>query len=319
MTRVVFVGVATADVIAVVDHHPTADERIVADDLVHGGGGPAATAAVTAARLGLHTELICTVGSDARGHGIAAELAAEGVGTRHLHIDPDVRTPASVVISSLREGARAICTLPVPPLVLQPEAEAAVRKADWVHVDHLGWPAVAALLADVPPGQRPRLSVDDGNPVPSTLCRPADVQLYVPTVGRLAARYPDAAARAATPDPGAAEAGPGVTPAEAALLAAAGAQQVVATDGARGALGRDADGTVHRVPARPVQVVSTLGAGDVFHGALLTGIVRDLALPEAMAYAADVAALSCRAVDGRSAIPGHHEVTALSGDVKEFE
>ncbi|AXK33508.1 ribokinase [Streptomyces armeniacus] len=301
MTRVVFVGVATADVIAVVDHHPSADERIVADDLVHAGGGPAATAAVTAARLGLRPELVCTVGDDAQGRTVAADLAAEGVDLRHLHIDPGVRTPASVVISSRRETARAICTLPVPALELGPGARDAVRNADWVHADHLGWPAVAALLADVPPERRPRLSVDEGNPVAGPLCDPADVQLYVPTLARLTARHPDAAGS------------------EPALLAAPGAEQVVATDGARGALGRDAGGAVHRVPAPPVEVVSTLGAGDVFHGALLTGVVRGLPLPEAMAYAGEVAALSCRAVDGRSAIPGRHEVTAPSGDVKESE
>jgi sulfofructose kinase len=50
-------------------------------------------------------------------------------------------------------------------------------------------------------------------------------------------------------------------------------------------------------------VVSTLGAGDVFHGALLAQLVRDVPLPEALAAANEIAALSCRALDGRSAIP----------------
>ncbi|MFE9392467.1 PfkB family carbohydrate kinase [Streptomyces sp. NPDC006784] len=316
MARVVFVGVATADVIAVVDHHPTPDERIIADDLVHSGGGPAATAAVTAARLGLPVELVCTVGDDAQGRGIATDLAAEGVGLRHLRVDPDLRTPASVVLSSRRETARAICTLPVPPLRLPPEARAAVLKADWVHVDHLGWPAVAELLADVPPAKRPRLSVDDGNPTPG-LCRPADVQLYVPTVARLTDRFPDTAG--STPESGAPTDTSRVTAHEAALLAAPGAERVVATDGARGSIGRDSDGTLHRADAVPVDVVSTLGAGDVFHGALLTAVVRGLPLPRAMAFAGEAAARSCRAVDGRSAIPSRHELTAQSGEVKESE
>lgn len=317
MAGVVFVGVATADVIAVVDHHPAPDERIVADDLVHGGGGPAATAAVTAARLGLSVELVATVGDDAPGRGIAADLGAEGVGIRHLTTDARRRTPASVVLASRRETARAICTLPVPPLELPPGARAAVLAADWVHVDHLGWPAVAELLADVPAAKRPRLSVDDGNPVPGTRCRPADVQLYVPTAARLAERFPDAA-RDPLPTGTPADAA-GVTAREAALLAAPGAERVVATDGARGSVGRDGDGTLHRAAAAPVDVVSTLGAGDVFHGALLTAVIRGLPLPEAMAFAGDVAARSCRAVDGRSAIPRSHELAAPPGDVKESE
>jgi len=57
------------------------------------------------------------------------------------------------------------------------------------------------------------------------------------------------------------------------------------------------------VPAPAVDPVSTLGAGDVFHGALLAGLVRELPLEEALADANAVAAASCAALDGRSAIP----------------
>ena len=49
--------------------------------------------------------------------------------------------------------------------------------------------------------------------------------------------------------------------------------------------------------------MSTLGAGDVFHGALLSAICRGLDWPQALRQANDTAALSCRALDGRSAVP----------------
>jgi len=63
------------------------------------------------------------------------------------------------------------------------------------------------------------------------------------------------------------------------------------------------------VPGHPVEnVVSTLGAGDVFHGALLAALARGLELAEALAKANAAAALSCRALDGRSAIPTWEEL-----------
>jgi sugar/nucleoside kinase (ribokinase family) len=63
------------------------------------------------------------------------------------------------------------------------------------------------------------------------------------------------------------------------------------------------------VPGHPVgDVVSTLGAGDVFHGALLAALVRGLDLADALAKANAAAALSCRALDGRSAIPTWEEL-----------
>lgn len=84
---------------------------------------------------------------------------------------------------------------------------------------------------------------------------------------------------------------------------AAGAGLVVVTLGEEGAFGRTAASAV-RVPAHPVQVVDTVGAGDAFTAALLAWLVRggwfdrvrDLpqgALSEALAYAAWAAALTC--------------------------
>jgi sulfofructose kinase len=53
----------------------------------------------------------------------------------------------------------------------------------------------------------------------------------------------------------------------------------------------------------PIDVRSTLGAGDVFHGALLAGLVEERPLGEALDRASACAALACEALDGRSGIP----------------
>jgi sulfofructose kinase len=198
-----------------------------------------------------------------------------------------------VIVGAAGAATRVICTRAVPPLELDEAAAALVRGADWVHVDHLGWPAVVAALAGVPVRQRPRVVVDAGNPVPADradLCDPADVAVYAPTLERLHAQYggPDAAS----------------------ALAACPAPTVVATAGGAGAFGRGPDAAVHHAPGFSVpDLVSTLGAGDVFHGALLAAVVRALPLPAALRYANAVAALSCRGVDGREAIPSDDAVT----------
>jgi len=82
----------------------------------------------------------------------------------------------------------------------------------------------------------------------------------------------------------------------------------VVTRGARGCVAY-VDGETIEVPAHVgVDVVSTLGAGDVFHGALLACLARRLALRDALVHANACAALSCRALDGRSAIPTWDEL-----------
>ncbi|HZS23560.1 MAG TPA: PfkB family carbohydrate kinase [Gaiellaceae bacterium] len=87
------------------------------------------------------------------------------------------------------------------------------------------------------------------------------------------------------------------------------AKLTVVTRGADGCVAYTADGTID-VPGHPVDAVSTLGAGDVFHGALLASLQRGLGLRAALVHANACAALSCRALDGRSAIPTWDELEA---------
>jgi sulfofructose kinase len=61
-------------------------------------------------------------------------------------------------------------------------------------------------------------------------------------------------------------------------------------------------------PGFKVDVVSTLGAGDVFHGALMAQVVEGRPMAEALRRANAVAALSCLGLDGQSAIPTAQEL-----------
>lgn len=286
---VVFVGAATVDSIALVAGYPSADDRVVVEDLVFAGGGPAATSAVTAARLGVPAAFVGTVGDDEEGERIVAGLHAEGVDVSGVTRVTGRRSAASVIVVDRLQGTRAISARPGPPVDTGDGADL-IRGAEWVHADHLGWAAVRALV-DPASDSRPQLSIDAGNPVPGF--SPAGIDLYVPTIEALRRIHGD-------------------LPHDALLDAAldAGARRVVATDGARGSYGAEATGLRVHVPAAPADVLSTLGAGDVFHGALVAAQVRGMALEEALHYANTVAALSCSGLDGRSAIPSHDRVLA---------
>jgi sugar/nucleoside kinase (ribokinase family) len=49
---------------------------------------------------------------------------------------------------------------------------------------------------------------------------------------------------------------------------------VIVKCGAEGALALDPDGALHRAPARPVQVVDTIGAGDIFNAGVLAALAQ---------------------------------------------
>lgn len=298
----VFVGVATEDAIAVVDRYPGADERVIAEDVVFSGGGPAATAAVTAARLGVSAALVAVVGDDADGSRIIADLESEGVDVSGIQRIAGERSARSVVVISGPLKTRAISNRPGPRLYLQDNAVARglIEAARWVHVDQHGWGAVRSHLDEM--STPPRLSVDAGNPI--TNYRPAKTALYVPTRSALAERYCDS-----------------VLPNDIGSLllraVADGAQTAVATSGAEGSFAMTCERELMHAPAPSSPIVSTLGAGDVFHGALLAGLVHaergvlEGGFSQALAYATVVASLSCRGIDGRSEIPSHDEAMRM--------
>ena len=272
--QVVCVGLATLDTIFAVPRHPEADDRLVATALAVAGGGPAATAAVALARLGVEACFVGVVGDDATGIAIRDGLGREGVDVGEVAVVPGGRSPQSSIL--VGGDGRAIIHFPgtLPLLELSPRALARCREAAWVHVDHAGYRAVPR---DV------RLSIDGGNPIEGLDLD--GVALYGPTDVGLERDFGSA---------------------ERALEA--GAELVVVTRGAQGCAAYSRDGVVE-AKATPVEnPVSTLGAGDVFHGALLARLVQDAPLADALSFANACAALSTRALDGRSAIPTLQEV-----------
>lgn len=282
----VFVGVATLDAIALVDGYPGADERTVSSEIAYAGGGPAATSAVAASRLGITSAYVGSVGDDANGRAILAGLESEGVDVSGVAILRGQSSAASVVIVDRLNDTRAISTRPAPHIDIS-RGRSLMRSAALVHVDHAGWAPVHAsgLVRD---GQT--LSLDAGNDIDAF--SPSGVGLYAPTVVALRRRY-----------------GHDLDVAD--LLGRAveeGCDAVVATAGAEGSWARTADGSTAHAPSHAVEVLSTLGAGDVFHGALVAAVLRGLPLGQQLAFANIAAALSCRGLDGRSGIPRLAEV-----------
>jgi sulfofructose kinase len=291
---VVCIGIATLDAIALVDRLPAPGERLPAVEIRLAGGGVAATAAVTLARLGVPVAFIGRVGDDEAGRWIRAGLADSGVDVGGLRTVPG-RSPASVVLVDATGGERSLIpdVRGVPPISLTNADLEQCTAARLIHVDQTGYPVIAGLRER---GVRASVSLDGGNFLGEL--RLDLIDLYAPTERALLARYAGASLERALE-----------------LAAGEGPERVVATRGSRGAAGaeRGPDGSlIHEAaPAFVVPVVSALGAGDVFHGALLAALLDRRSLGEAMHFANAAAGLSCRALDGRSGIPTRREVERL--------
>jgi sulfofructose kinase len=287
--QAVCVGVITVDTVALVDRYPSEDERVIAHEIVRGGGGPAAVAAVTLSRLGIKTAIIGTIGDDADGKEVLRIFEKEGVDTSGVSIG-DTPTAGSVIVSSLERSTRAINTR--QPAIQAPANAAArelVSNAKWIHVDHVGINRLNEL--GISRGNGPLISFDAGYGVESF--DPIVVDLFVPTDRQMALRYPGVDLAVALENDS--------------LKAG---NTVVATQGSAGSSGFSPETGLVTASGFKVDVKGTLGAGDVFHGALVAQIIHGYPLQEALRRANAVAALSCLGLDAQSRIPTTTELDA---------
>lgn len=275
MAQVLCVGMATRDHIVLVERYPQANERVIAVQSISSFGGPATTAAVTLSRLGVSVAVSCVIGDDEDGRAILEMFAREGIETKNVVVDKSVRTATGTIVVSKSEQTRAIM---VQPHAVRPAKPADLSPYQWIHVDQFGMQTIKDW--GVVRGGSAKLSIDIGYTTPGL--NSADYDLYAPSEN-------------ITTDVSSATKDQNI---------------VVVSKGGEGSVYSDGVNT-GVVPAIKTEIVSTLGAGDVFHGALVATQVWNKPIEEAVAIANTVAGLSCRALDGQSGIPTKAELDAF--------
>ncbi|HWJ75137.1 MAG TPA: PfkB family carbohydrate kinase [Kaistia sp.] len=292
--RIACVGGAVLDLIYGVDRLPGEDGKTHALSYLESGGGMAANAAVTVARLGGEASWWGRVGDDDKGARVLDGLRAEGIDVSRARIVAGAISSHSVVLGD-RAGNRAIVLY--RSAALDPDAgflplgeiaalDAVVADNRWIEG------AVAALGEARRLGRFAVLDADAGT-------GPRSIE---------AVRM---ASHAIFSEPGLAEIYGATDPAEGLGRALEDCPFVAVTLGARGALWCSADGASGVVPAFPVEALETVGAGDVFHGAFAFALAGGEGEAAALRFAAAAAALKCARTGGRSSFPSRSAVDGL--------
>lgn len=279
---VLVVGDANVDLVLrgdVVPRFGQAEQLLDSADLVLGGS--ASIVACGLARLGVPTALAAVVGDDDFGRFTLAALAAAGVDTSSVRVDPTAPTGISVILS---HDDRAILTLPGAIPTLRADDVAPVAGA-WVHV------ASPFLTPEFTASAGPLLAAlrDAGHGTSlDTNWDPAEAWTSVadllPNIDVLLPNRAELDAISAVADP------------------LQGGGRVVVKDGAAGGWSLDAEGTRTSAPGLVIDVVDTTGAGDSFDAGYLAAIAHGVT-DEArrLRWAAVAGSLSTRAAGGTGA------------------
>lgn len=272
---------------------PALPAKALADGMCRVADGMAASAACAFARLGGAATVWARVGDDADGTFVRTSLAAAGLDVSVLRTVPGGRTSQATVVVD-RAGRRLVVPFHDPELDAATEwlPLAAVAGAGIVHCD-VRWPEAAEAALRAARERRVPTMIDGDVAPPEILRRLVPLADY--------AVFSDAGLFAFT--------GLSDVPAGLRAVAAGHGGHVGATCGADGYAWIEA-GDVRRVPAPPVEVVDTLAAGDVFHGAFALAVLEGRAIAAAARFACTAAALKCTRFGGRLGCPTRAEVDA---------
>ena len=284
-TRVICLGLSALDQIwRVPEFFSGGGQKIRSLEYATAGGGMAATAAVTVARLGGIAAFWGRGGHDAAGHEMRKALAEQGVDVSQFRLFGNGKSSVSGILVD-SAGERQIVNFrgqfPEP--------------ADWLPLGEVH--SASAVLADPrwPAGAKALFEAARAKAIPTILdADVADANVFetlLPLTDHAVFSEPALAGFV----------GSGADTALA-QVEKYGCRVAAVTRGANGVSWRANDVLRHQ-PAYAVDAVDTTGAGDVFHGAYALAVGAHLAADDAMSFAAAAAALKCTRPGGRAGIP----------------
>ena len=285
---VLCVGHASYDLVFSVDHHPLEDEKMVAESFISCGGGPAANASVTVAKLGFKSAFSGYLGMDIYGEKHYQELLELGINT-DLIIRGNSPTPLSTILVK-PNGNRALInykgkTEALPPNTVDfSSATAKVVLFDG-HEPHISLPLLNRMRQEGIP------TVLDAGSLHSGTLSLMDRVDYLVCSEKFAHQFSGDSITALT-------------------RLAELSKVVVITQGERGLIWQRGHES-GKLEAFPVTSIDSTGAGDAFHGAFAVAIASGMNWLDVLRYASAAGALCCTKTGARTGLPSKIEHHAL--------
>ncbi|MDF1488547.1 PfkB family carbohydrate kinase [Tessaracoccus caeni] len=261
-----FVGLATLDVVQLVDGMPGPNQKVTAAESWLAAGGPAAAAAIAFSALGGSATLVTALGTNSAAALVRADLVAAGVTVIDRAPDGFGLAPAVVIVDAAT-GERTVVGGPVHPPQTLPVEESVLDGCDVVLVDG-HHPALARAVVPAAADRAVPVVVDAGSH------KPVFDELWGHTSDVIcSADYSHPSGRSHE------------------TLLEHGPSLVAVSHGSDPLQWWSSDES-GEVPVPRVAVADTLGAGDVLHGAYAYALA--VGSPRADALAFGVAAASRR-------------------------
>ena len=291
----VALGLNAVDHLIVVPNFPEFNTKIPFISHTRAPGGQCATAMVTLARLGMRARYIGKVGSDDAGRLQIASIESEGVECSGVAVVEGAETQTAFIIIDQISGERTILWDRDERLTITADEvdRDAVTSGRVLHLDgHDVAASIAAAGYAREAGVPTVLDIDNAYPGYENLLPHIDFIICSSTFTERVT--------------GESELRTGLRK----LAEVSRSPFVAATTGRDGALAYFREQYIHS-PAFEIECRDTTGAGDAFHGGFIYGLLAGFGVEETLRFSNAVAALNCRSVGARTALPTLDEVHAL--------
>lgn len=291
--RIIVVGHAALDSVYCIARFPPQPTKVRALEHLECGGGSAANAAATIARLGGNVEFWSRTGADETGKRILESLQASGVDTRYVFVHAGSRSSHAAVIVD-ETGER---------FIVSERDHAMPSTIEGLPLGHIG--SSAAVLSDLRWFEATEAAFAQAR----TLGVPTLLDIDVGG-GGMVERFLPLTDYAIFSEQGlTAFAGEGARTWQLDKVLALGVRHAGVTLGSQGYAWRTRDGNDGYQAACAIEpVVDTTGAGDAFHGAFAWALSQGQNDAKCAHIAAAVSALSLRGLGARAALPTREEL-----------
>jgi len=285
MIKVVGIGAPVMDFLVHTNRIPATNSVSRLVEYSWQGGGKVPTALVTLGRLGIETGMVGVVGGDAFGRFLIEDFQRHKVDTSKLLVDPNGQTAFCVCLSEQETQGRSFIGrgAALGEITMGDLDKDYITQGEYLHLSNMN-PMIrqAALWVKEKGGK----VVFDADHYQEEIAQNYDViDVFIASefyynVAFKDDNYEQNCRRIQ-------QKGPGI---------------VIFTFGERGCLGVYGD-KFFKIPAFTVDVMDTTGAGDVFHGAFIYGLLQGWDVEEIARFSSAVSAIKCTRVGGRAGIP----------------
>jgi sugar/nucleoside kinase (ribokinase family) len=302
--NIIGMGRPCIDILTVVEKLPKSNSGSGILDFSRQGGGNVATAMVAAARLGADAGMIGVTGSCLHGNAIREDFTYNNVDISHI-VTVDGPNDFAIILSDLETKGRSILYKGnnLRRIETGDLDKDYITSADILHLEGCGEPEKTAALWMKEAGKKVAYDVAGYS---------EHIKNFTPYIDYyIASEFCYKAIFGTDTD----------YEKNCKIIAESGPEIVVFTLGDKGCVGYTKSEGFFVEEGFKVNVFDTLGAGDVYHGAFLAGLVKGFSVRETARFANAVSAIKICYIGGRAGIPTFDVVDKFlkTGEINDTE